>query len=175
MDKNSINIDKRTIISHLKLLNIKRPRLLEIQALAWDRHNKVAGFCGMGKVLSHIWNQKRYFHGKFGINVCHYTLNMTITTNIYRINNTNLFELVYICIAVEDPSNYQEARVGIPLNGSTNIKRPRLLEIQALAWDRHNKVAGLNRLMESQPSPLDNWMDLQRQYRYKQARTDLYY
>jgi hypothetical protein len=29
--------------------------------------------------------------------------------------------------------------------------------------------------MESQPSPLDNWMDLQRQYRYKQARTDLYY
>jgi hypothetical protein len=44
---------------------------------------------------------------------------MTITTNIYRINNKNLFELVYICIAVEDPSNYQEARVGIPLNGST--------------------------------------------------------
>jgi len=28
------------------------------------------------------------------------------------------------------------------------------LEIQILAWDRHKNVAGLNRLMETQPSPL---------------------
>jgi hypothetical protein len=32
------------------------------------------------------------------------------------------------------------------------------LEIQVLAWDRHKNVAGLNRLMGSQPSPLDNWI-----------------
>ena len=29
--------------------------------------------------------------------------------------------------------------------------------IQVLAWDRHTYVAGLNRLIGSQPSPLDNW------------------
>jgi hypothetical protein len=33
-----------------------------------------------------------------------------------------------------------------------------MLEIQVLAWDRHKDVAGLNRLMGSQPSPLDNWI-----------------
>jgi len=27
-----------------------------------------------------------------------------------------------------------------------------VMEIQILAWDRHNHVAGLNRLMESQPT-----------------------
>jgi hypothetical protein len=32
------------------------------------------------------------------------------------------------------------------------------LEIHVLAWDRHKNVAGLNRLMGSQPSPLDNWI-----------------
>jgi len=31
-------------------------------------------------------------------------------------------------------------------------------EIQALAWDRHNSVAGLNGLMVSQQCPLDNWV-----------------
>jgi hypothetical protein len=30
------------------------------------------------------------------------------------------------------------------------------LEIQVLAWDRHNNMAELNRLMGSQPSSLDN-------------------
>ena len=33
-----------------------------------------------------------------------------------------------------------------------------MLEIQVLAWDGHINVAGLNRLMGSQPSPLDNWI-----------------
>ena len=32
------------------------------------------------------------------------------------------------------------------------------LEIQALACDRHKNVVGLNQLMGSQPSPLDNWI-----------------
>ena len=32
-----------------------------------------------------------------------------------------------------------------------------ILEIQILAWDRHTNVAGVNRLMGSNPSPLDNW------------------
>ena len=33
-----------------------------------------------------------------------------------------------------------------------------MLEIQVLAWDRQRNVAGLNWLMGSQPSPLDNWI-----------------
>ena len=38
-------------------------------------------------------------------------------------------------------------------------KRPQQmkLEIQVLAWDRHKYVAGLNQLMGSQRSNLDNW------------------
>jgi len=33
------------------------------------------------------------------------------------------------------------------------------LEIdQVLAWERHKNVVALNRLMESQPFPLDNWI-----------------
>jgi len=32
------------------------------------------------------------------------------------------------------------------------------LEIQVLVWDGHKNVAGLNRLLGSQPSPLDNWI-----------------
>jgi hypothetical protein len=39
-------------------------------------------------------------------------------------------------------------------------KRPRhmTLKIQDLTWDRHKNVAGINRLIESQSSPLDNWI-----------------
>ena len=39
-------------------------------------------------------------------------------------------------------------------------KRPRhmTLKIQDLTWDRHKHVAGINRLIESQSSPLDNWI-----------------
>ena len=33
-----------------------------------------------------------------------------------------------------------------------------MLEIQVLAWDSYKFVVGLNRLMRSQPSPLDNWI-----------------
>ena len=33
-----------------------------------------------------------------------------------------------------------------------------MLEIYFLVWDRHKYVAGLNRLMGSQLSPLDNWI-----------------
>ena len=32
------------------------------------------------------------------------------------------------------------------------------LEIQGLAWDRHDNVAELNRLMRSLPSARDNWI-----------------
>ena len=32
------------------------------------------------------------------------------------------------------------------------------LEFQVMAWDRHPNVSGLNWLMGSQPSALDNWM-----------------
>jgi hypothetical protein len=32
------------------------------------------------------------------------------------------------------------------------------LEYYDLAWDRHKNVAGLNWLMGSQPSLLDNWI-----------------
>jgi hypothetical protein len=32
------------------------------------------------------------------------------------------------------------------------------LEIQVLTWDRYRNVAGLNRLMEYQPSLLENWI-----------------
>jgi hypothetical protein len=41
-----------------------------------------------------------------------------------------------------------------------NTKRPRqmTLEINVLVWNRHKNVAGLNRLIRSQPSPLDNWV-----------------
>ena len=31
-------------------------------------------------------------------------------------------------------------------------------ENQVLAWDGHKNMAGLNQLMESQPSPSDNWI-----------------
>jgi len=43
---------------------------------------------------------------------------------------------------------------------SLNNKKPRhmTLEIHVLAQDRHKYVAGLNRLMESQHSPFDNWI-----------------
>ena len=45
------------------------------------------------------------------------------------------------------------------------------LEIQVLALDRHKNVAGLNRLMGSEPSPSDNWItndntDINKQYKY---------
>ena len=41
-----------------------------------------------------------------------------------------------------------------------NTKRPQhvTLEIQALAWDRHKNVVGLNQLMGSQHSSLDDWI-----------------
>jgi hypothetical protein len=31
-----------------------------------------------------------------------------------------------------------------------------MLELQVLPWDRHKNMTGLNRLMASQPFPLDN-------------------
>jgi hypothetical protein len=34
------------------------------------------------------------------------------------------------------------------------------LEIQALDWYRHTNVAGLNRLIGSQPTPHDNWIHI---------------
>ena len=37
-----------------------------------------------------------------------------------------------------------------------------------MAWDRHSNGVGLNRLMGSQPSHIDNWIP-QRQYSYKQT------
>ena len=42
------------------------------------------------------------------------------------------------------------------------------LEIQILPWDRHNNVMELNRLMGSQPSPLDNWISNVNTYINKQ-------
>jgi len=33
-----------------------------------------------------------------------------------------------------------------------------MLEIQILAWDMPNNEVGLNWLMGSHPSPLDNWI-----------------
>jgi hypothetical protein len=41
-----------------------------------------------------------------------------------------------------------------------------MYEIQVLAWERHNNVVGLNHLMVSKPSSLDNSLDLQQQYIY---------
>ena len=32
------------------------------------------------------------------------------------------------------------------------------MTLKVQAWDRHKNVAMLNRLMGSQPSPLDNWI-----------------
>ena len=40
---------------------------------------------------------------------------------------------------------------------STKRTWPTTLETQVLVWYRHKEVAGLNQLMGSQPSPLDNW------------------
>jgi hypothetical protein len=38
-------------------------------------------------------------------------------------------------------------------------KKPQhTLKFQVLAWDRNNKVAELNRIVESQSSPLNNWI-----------------
>ena len=41
---------------------------------------------------------------------------------------------------------------------SLNIKRPPHMTLEIQVWDKHNNVAGLNLLMGSQPSPLDNWI-----------------
>ena len=48
-------------------------------------------------------------------------------------------------------------------------KRPRYmtLEIQVLAWDRHNNVVGLILLMSSQLSPFDNWISKGKTYTQK--------
>jgi hypothetical protein len=43
-----------------------------------------------------------------------------------------------------------------------------VLEIQVLAWDRHKKVAGLNQLMGTQISPIDNWISNGNTYINKQ-------
>ena len=43
-----------------------------------------------------------------------------------------------------------------------------MLEIQVLAWDKHNNVAGLNQLMGSLPSPHDNWISNRKIYINKQ-------
>ena len=37
------------------------------------------------------------------------------------------------------------------------VKHSYVDKIQVLAWNMHTNVAGLNQLMESQASPLDNW------------------
>jgi hypothetical protein len=34
------------------------------------------------------------------------------------------------------------------------------MEIQILNWDRHKNMAGLNRLIGSQTSALDNWVKI---------------
>jgi hypothetical protein len=53
--------------------------------------------------------------------------------------------------------NKNEQSPTIP-NKPTEHKKARnmMLEIQVLVWDRHKNVAGLNRLLGFQPSPLDN-------------------
>ena len=50
--------------------------------------------------------------------------------------------------------------INIKKDHDINIRRPgqMLLKIQSLTWDGHKEVAMLNRLMVSQPSPLDNWI-----------------
>ena len=49
-----------------------------------------------------------------------------------------------------------------------------MLEIQVLAWDRRTYMAGLNRLMESNPSTLDSWISNGNTYMYKQRIKNLY-
>jgi len=44
------------------------------------------------------------------------------------------------------------------------------LEIQVFAWDRHKNGAGLNRLMGSQLSPLDNWIAYDHTYINKRQK-----
>jgi hypothetical protein len=48
------------------------------------------------------------------------------------------------------------------------------LEIQVLALDRHKNVAGLNRLMGSEPSPSDNWITNDNTDINKQMHRDLF-
>jgi len=48
-----------------------------------------------------------------------------------------------------------------------------MLEIQVLAWERHENVAGLNRSMESQFSTLDNWIPNSNKQTIKKTCTDL--
>jgi hypothetical protein len=44
------------------------------------------------------------------------------------------------------------------------------LEIQVLAWDRHNNLAGLKRLMGSQPSPLFITITYYHKFEWQQKR-----
>jgi hypothetical protein len=44
------------------------------------------------------------------------------------------------------------------------------LEIQVLAWDRHIDVVMLNRLIRSQPSPLDSCISITILYIYKKEK-----
>ena len=64
--------------------------------------------------------------------------------------------------------NYEKKVITAMVNNSNNINktnnhhslntnRPHV-KIHVLSWDRHKNVVELNRLMRSQPSPLDNWI-----------------
>jgi hypothetical protein len=61
----------------------------------------------------------------------------------------------------------------LPLNSLNIQKGPRnmTLQIQVLAWDRHNSVAGLNPLMGFQPSPVDNCISNGYAYINKRLKT----
>ena len=56
----------------------------------------------------------------------------------------------------QDQQNEQSPLILSELTEHKKNPRYMTLEIQVLAWDRHKNVVGLNRLMGSQPSPLEN-------------------
>jgi len=58
--------------------------------------------------------------------------------------------------------NYEKKVITVMVNKTNNHHSlshwTQYVKIQVLSWDRHKNVVGLNRLMRSQPSPLDNWI-----------------
>jgi hypothetical protein len=63
--------------------------------------------------------------------------------------------------------NEQSLLILIKLAEHKNRPRYMTLEIQVLAWDRHNNVVGLILLMWSQPSPFDNRISKGKTYTQK--------
>ena len=65
---------------------------------------------------------------------------------------------------INNSTNIKKANIHISSWFGEEKKKTTTLEIQVLVWDRLKHVAGINWLIGSQSSPLDNWITISYAY-----------